>query len=107
MSIAAGRLNKIIEVHHYKETKNKFGGVDEEYVFGYKTRANKLYSNGSFTLNANELFHTNTINFEIRIYHQISEVDRIKYNGEFYRILSLQPDVDLQKITITTELVNE
>nr|WP_244668142.1 hypothetical protein [Phocaeicola vulgatus] len=43
----------------------------------------------------------------MRLYHKVNEQMRIIWNGNKYRILSINRELYKQSITIVTELINE
>ena len=103
----AGKLTEIIEIHKPDIIKNDVGEQMTEYFYKYKTKANKLNNSGGRSLDNHEILYSYNLTFEIRYYIDINEFDRVKYNNKFYRILSIDKNKLLQKITIITELINE
>lgn len=103
----AGLLNKTIEIYSPYSSKNYVGGKQTEFVFKNKTRARKINKSGSRDLENHEIVYNNTKTFQVRIYVDIDNFDRIKFEGKFYRILDIDTDTENQMITIETELVNE
>lgn len=103
----AGLLNKTIEIYSPYSHKNYVGEMQTEFVFKNKTRARKINKSGSRDLENHEIVYNNTKTFQVRIYVDIDNFDRIKFEGKFYRILDIDTDTENQMITIETELVNE
>ena len=102
----AGKLTERIEIFSPAITKNDVGEQSTEYVFKYSTRADVKQTRGSRDIENREIVYNYSRTFEVRIYVKVEEFDRIKWKGKFYRILDIDTNRELQKITIETELVN-
>ena len=103
----AGLLNEKIEIYSPSSTRNSFGEQVDEMVLSYTTRAKVGHISGSRSVIDYEIQVPYQKNFVMRIYVPITEVDWIKYKGKFYRILSIEEDIQVQQKVIITELVNE
>lgn len=104
----AGRLSEKIDIQKLKIIKNDFGEVEaEEWIPVVSTRADVSYKSGGRVDENNELFFGYSVSFGIRYYHKIDEMDRIKWNDKYYRILSIEPDKKLQRKLIHCELIND
>lgn len=103
----AGSLTEVIGIYSPHIFKNEVGEQETEYILKYTTKANKINVSGSRDLENHEVTYNYIKTFEIRIYNNVDEFDRIKYKDKFYRILNIDTNRELQKITIQTELVNE
>lgn len=103
----AGRLNEIIVIQRTKVSKDEYGANKIQWNNLITTRADVQFESGNRTTENNEIIHTYSKVFTIRIYHQVTEKDRIFWDGKHYRILSIEKDKDKQNLTIKTELINE
>ena len=103
----AGSLTEIIEIYSPFIKINDVGEQVTEYIYKNTTKAHKVNLKGSRDIENHEIVYNYTKIFEFRIYVDVDEFDRIKWNNKFYRILDIDTNKELQKITITTELVNE
>lgn len=103
----AGKLKEIITVRKPIIVKDEYGSTQTEWVEVFTTRANVIHQSGNKQVENYEVFHTYTKIFEIRLFHFVDEKMRISYNGKNYNILSIEPNKELQKIIIITELLNE
>lgn len=103
----AGRLNEIITIQRTTVSKDEYGANKIQWNDVITTRADVQFESGSRTTENNEIIHTYSKVFTIRVYHQVDEKDRILWNGKYYRILSIEKDKDRQNLTIRTELINE
>lgn len=96
-----------IEIWRFIKTKNAYG---EEIVTSEKvrdTRAKVAHLSGSRTLKNNEIQYPYNKQFVLRIHEQIDEDMLIKWEGHFYRVLSIDRNRDLQQTTCVCEVVNE
>ncbi len=103
----AGRLTENIEIYSPNIIKNELGEQVNTYSYKLRTKANKLSNSGNRKLENHEIVYSYNLVFEVRYYIDVEETDRIKYNNKFHRILSIDKNNLLQKIIITTELINE
>lgn len=103
----AGSLTERIEILTPTIVKNEVGEQETQYILKYSTRAKKINNSGSRNLENHEIVYDYVKTFEVRLYVDVNEFDRIKYKEKYYRILNIDTNKELQKITIHTELVNE
>lgn len=105
----AGLLNEIIciEAQTYETTEY---GDQNTVVWTPKipsTRAAVVWKNVGRVNENGELFYAKSIEFQIRKYHDVSNLDRIIWRGEKYRIISIEYDRQSQRKIITCDLINE
>lgn len=103
----AGILDNVIELYNPTYQDTGYGHKDEVYNLFYTTRANIKYNTGSRTNDNDEIFYAVNQTFTVRYYVPVTEIMRIKHDGKFYRIISIEPSKELNQKTIITELVNE
>ena len=103
----AGLLKEQIEIWSKQLTVNEFGEEVEDWISTYKTRARLVHDGGSRVVSNDEILFTHSKTFQIRQYVPINELDRILWNGKFYRILNIEPDDVQMNKTIKTELIND
>lgn len=103
----AGDLKDHIIFQRKKITQSEYGGESVEWEDAISARATVVFKGGKRIVDSNEIFNEYTFTFYVRIYHQVDESMRIKYNGKSYKILSLYKNKDLQGIEIIGELINE
>ena len=103
----AGKLTEKIEIFTPKITKNDVGEQSTEYMLKLTTKANIQHIKGNRDIENNEVVYNYSRTFEVRIYVDVNEFDRIKWKDKYYRILDIDTNKELQQITILTELVNE
>lgn len=103
----AGGLTEIIEVLSPNIVINDVGEQTTEYIAKLTTRANVRYDRGNRDIENNEIVYNYNISFIVRRYVDVDEFDIIRWNNKQYRILSVEPQKELQQITIQTEKINE
>jgi SPP1 family predicted phage head-tail adaptor len=103
----AGTLNENITILRAEKVRDDYGIDKEEWKEFASTKAAVKYLSGSRTVDVQELFFDERVEFTIRYYHQVSPTDRIKYYGQMYRIISINPDKRANSQTIVTEIINE
>ena len=103
----AGLLNYPITIQEPVTVKDVYGanGIDWRDIIS--TRAQVTYNTGNRQNQNNEIIQCYTVTFHIRLYHKVNEQMRIIWNGNKYRILSINRELYKQSITIVTELINE
>lgn len=103
----AGLFNEPIEVYKFFTQKNDYG---EEVTYREKvfsTRAKVGHISGSRTVINNEIQTPYVKNFVCRIYVPVFDDSFIKYEGKFYRVISIDTNKDLQQKVVIGEIVNE
>lgn len=103
----AGALNEHIEIYTPHIIINEVGEQENEYILKNKTRARVIHNKGNRNIENDEIVYNFVKIFEVRIYVDIEEFDRIKWNDRYYRVLDIDPNKEMQKITVTTEVINE
>lgn len=104
----AGRLDERVVIRRQTWRDSEFGSQKiEEWADHIRTRAAVSYESGARTTDGGEIFFAEQVLFEIRIYHDVRDLDRISWRGGEYRILAIEIDRKLQRQKIRTELVNE
>lgn len=102
----AGLLIEPVTIKKAEIKKNEYGQEETVWNDYLSTRANVSYKTGNRVTENNEIINTYTVDFTVRSYHKIDEFMRICWNGNIYRILSINRDKKKQSITIAGELIN-
>lgn len=105
--IGAGRLNETIEIWFLDVQTTEYGDTHEEYKFASNARAYVDHAAGSLNIENFEIFNAYHKSFTVRFHTDVHDTDRIKYNGKFYRIITIDIDRPKQIKIIQTELINE
>lgn len=103
----AGSLNENITILRSDKVRDDYGIDKESWEVYAHTKAAVRYMSGSKTVDVQEVFFAENVEFTIRYYHQVRPTDRIKYYDQLYRIISINPDKRNNSQTIVTELINE
>lgn len=103
----AGDLRETITIQQPITIQNEYGANGIEWKDVISTRAKADYNSGNRQNENNEIVHNHTITFTMRYYHKVSDDMRIIWNGNKYRILSINKEIYKQSTTIITELINE
>lgn len=103
----SGQLTELIQIYKPVIVINEYGEQSTEYKFATATRARLLHDSGNREIVNNELFYSYTKTFVVRHYIKVDDLDRIKWNGKFYKILDITPDKQRMNIEIRTQLINE
>lgn len=103
----AGKLTERILIAYKLRHENELGEVEEyTYVPKYETKAQVIYKSG--VREENYTIRTDyTIQFVIRFYHDVTETDRVLYNGNYYRIDSIERNRQYQLIKLNCTMVDE
>ena len=103
----AGKLNETITVVKSTISRNSYGASSTSWYDSYVTRASIRQNNGTKDVVNNEVFVHYTVEFEVRYYNQIDELDRIRWNNKLYQIESIVSERLRNRKIIITTLVNE
>lgn len=103
----AGALRYTITIEKPVTTRNEYGSQEVKWETVCDTRAEVIYNRGYRDSDGIEVYYDYNPTFRIRYYHNLDDYMRIKYEGKYYRILSIQREVYSQTITLITELINE
>lgn len=103
----AGRLQYNIIVERSHLHKNSYGEEQTVWEHHIQTRAQIDFKGGNRTIENDERVFTRSLNFIVRIYHDIRESDRIIWDSQKYRIMGIEKRQYEQKQIVTAELINE
>lgn len=103
----AGRLQYPIIVERSHLHKDQYGAETQVWECHINTRAAVDWKGGNRTIENDERVFTRSLNFIVRIYHDIRESDRIIWEGKKYQIQHIEPRKYEQRQIITAELINE
>ena len=104
---AAGLFTEVVDIYKVVQSTNEYGEQADSYVLKYTTRARVQNNSGGRVADSEEIYFSYTKIFTLRVYVDIEDFDRIKYDGKFYRILNIDKSEKLQQITVTAEQVKE
>lgn len=105
--IFSGRLTEILEFYRVVETQSGSGYKDTSEVFMFRVRAERLKNRETYLVDADELFHSSELTFRIRYRKEIEETNIVVYEGQRYRITSLDKYMEDNQLTIILSKINE
>lgn len=106
----AGTLTETISIWQPINRDTKYGASTKTDYAPYisSTRAKVTNNRGTRSNENGEIVYGYTLTFTIRGYHVIDDFMRIKWKGEFYRIINIFPATQSNnEIQIDAELVHE
>lgn len=105
--IHSGTLRETLHFYEIVETQSKSGYKSTEEVLKFKVRAQRTKNKEKYTIDADEIFHTSELTFKLRYRKEIKETDIVVYEGDKYRITSLDKFKEANQITIIISKINE
>lgn len=106
--IYSGQLTEILNFYRVVETQSESGFKSTEEIFMFRVRAERLKNKMEFGVDAgSELFHSSELTFRLRYRKEISETNIVEYEGQRYRIISIDKYVPDHQLTIILDKINE
>jgi head-tail adaptor len=105
--IYSGQLTEILDFYKIVETQSESGFKHSEEVHMFKVRAERLKNKETYTVDAAELFHSSELRFRLRFRREIEETNIVVYEGQRYRITSLDKYMEDNQLTIILSKINE
>lgn len=103
----AGTLKELIEVWTPQKVKNDYGEEIIEWRKKLDTRARLIHNSGNKSVVNYEVFYSHNKMLQVRDYVDVKDFDRIKYNGQFYDVIDIEPNKDQMMQQIVIELTND
>lgn len=102
--IYAGQLTETLNVYEVVEMQSASGYKSEKENFKFTCKAHRMKNKENYVMNGAELFHLSEPTFRLRK-RDIKDTDIIEYNGEKFRVLSIddfktEMTIKLQKINL-------
>lgn len=105
--IFSGKLTETLNFYEIVEKQSASGFKWSEEVFMFKTKAERMKNKENYGINADELFHTNELTFRLRYRKEIKETDIVVYDGDRYRITSINKYLEDNQLIIMIQKINE
>lgn len=105
--VYSGTLTERLRFYHVIESQTMSGFKETTEVFYYTCRADRLKNKENYVVNADELFHFPHLTFKIRYNKEILATDIVVYEGDRYRITSLDKNALDNELTIIIEKIND
>ena len=105
--IYSGLMTEILNFYEKVEKQSASGYKSTEDVFKFKVRAQRTKNKEKYLTDAEEIFHTSELTFKLRYRKEIKDTDIVIYDGDKYRITSLDKFKEANQITIILSKINE
>lgn len=105
--IYSGQLTEVLEFYKVVETQSESGYKSTEEVFMFKVRAERAKNRENYLVDAGELFHSSELTFRLRYRKEIEDTNIVVYEGQRYRVTSLDKYMEENQLTIMLEKINE
>lgn len=105
--IYSGQLSETLKFYRVVERQSESGykHLDEEYMF--QVRAERIKNKETYLVDADELFHLSELTFRLRYRKEIEETNIVVYEGQKYRITSIDKYMRENQLTIILSKINE
>lgn len=105
--IYSGQLTEILEFYKVVETQSDSGFKSTSEVFMFRARAERTKNKENYLVDADELFHSSELTFRLRYRKEVDETNIVVYEGQRYRITSLDKYAHDNQMTIILAKINE
>lgn len=105
--IYSGQLTEILEFYKVVEVQSESGFKHPEEIFMFKVRAERTKNKENYVVDADELFHSSELRFRLRYRKEIDETNIVVYEGQRYRITSLDKYKEENQLTIILSKIND
>ena len=105
--IYSGQLTETLEFYKVVEVQSESGFKHPEEIFMFKVRAERTKNKENYVVDAEELFHSSELRFRLRYRKEIDETNIVVYEGQRYRITSLDKYMEENQLTIILAKINE
>lgn len=103
----AALLKHPIQIYALVTTKTDYGTIKTSYELKYNTKAHIQFGSENQVISEGEIFYPINRTFIVRSYVPVLETDRIKWDGKWWKVLSINKNIYYNNIEIVTTLVNE
>lgn len=106
--IYSGQLTETLKFYEVVETQSESGYKSTQEVFMFNVRAERVKNKETYLVDADELFHSSELTFRLRYRKEIGETNIVEYEGQRYRITSIDKYIrDNKQITIILQKIND
>lgn len=105
--IYSGQLTETLEFYAVEEVQTESGFKHPTEIYRFKCKAYRAKNKENYVVDAEEIFHSSELTFQLRYRKEIKETDIVIYEGERYRITSLCPYKQENQLTIILSKINE
>ena len=105
--IFSGNLTETLKFYEVVETQSASGYKTTEERLYLTIKAERLKNRENYVVDANELYHSVELQFRMRYRKHVKETDIVEYEGERYRVISIDKYRMDDEIIIKIEKINE
>jgi SPP1 family predicted phage head-tail adaptor len=105
--IFSGNLTETLKFYEVVEVQSKSGFKTTEERLYLTIKAERLKNRENYVVDANELYHSVELQFRMRYRKHVKETDIVEYEGERYRVISIDKYRMDDEIIIKIEKINE
>lgn len=105
--IFAGTLTENLDFYRIVETQSASGFKSTQEQFMFSCKAYRMKNKENYTVDAGEIYHTNELTFKLRCRREVEETNIVVYNGDRYRITSINKYPRENDMTIIIAKINE
>lgn len=105
--IFAGKLTEALSIYNVEETQGRTGYKHTSEEFVCNVLAERLKNKENFVVDAGELFHELELTFRLRNRKELIETSVLKYNGDRYRVNSIDRYPRDNEMVIKIMKINE
>lgn len=105
--IFAGQLTEDLTFYKIEEVQSVSGYKHTEEILMFTCKAQRTKNKENYVVDAEELFHSNELTFRLRNRKEVKETNIVVYNGDRYRITSLNKYPRQNDMTIILAKINE
>lgn len=105
--IFAGSLTENLTFYRIVEVQSPSGYKHTEEQEMFTAKAYRTKNKENYTVDAEELFHTNELTFKMRLRREVDETNIVVYEGNRYRITSLNKYYRENDMTLILAKINE
>jgi len=105
--VFSGNLTETLKFYEIVETQSASGfKTNAEHLY-LTIKAERLKNRENYVVDANELFHSVELQFRTRYRKHVKETDIVEYEGERYRVISIDAYRLDDEMIIKIEKINE
>ncbi len=107
MVVTIGELNRRIEVLEFVESRDDFGGVEQEWIVKGIVWAKIVPKTGTEQFENEQVKSEQKVKFFMRFFASMNEKNRIRYDNNLYEVISVADKNTAHRFTeVMTRLLN-
>lgn len=105
--IQSGKLTETLSFYKVTEEQSKSGYKSTTETLLFTCKAERLKNKQNYVIDANELFHSVELTFRLRFRKEIEDDLIVNYNGNRYRVISVDKFQFENEVVIIISKINE